>query len=116
MSEHIQDTPLADDEYEADLITLEDENGEEHTFEVLDVADIGEQRYFAVVPYSDVPAENLAQDAEMLIMRVGEDNGEEYLDIVEDNEELQRVVGVFLQRMDEVYNIDLDDLSLEADE
>ena len=101
---------LEEEDYEPDLLTLEDENGKEHTFEVLDAADIDGQRYLALVPYSADPAERLAADAEMLIMRVGEEDGEEYLDIVEDEDELYAAGQVFLNRLSEVYNIDLDDL------
>lgn len=102
-----------DDDYEPDIITLEDESGEEHTFEVLDAASLGDNRYLAVVPYSENPDERLAEDAEMLIMRIGEENGEEYLDIVDDETELQDVGQVFLNRLSEVYNIDLDALEAE---
>ena len=39
-------------------------------------------------------------------MRVGEENGEEYLDIVEDDEELYNVGDIFAQRLEEMYDID----------
>ncbi|NLW78123.1 MAG: DUF1292 domain-containing protein [Ruminococcaceae bacterium] len=107
---------LEDEGYDPDILTLEDEDGREHTFEVLDAADIDGQRYLAVVPYSADPAQALAEDAEMLLMRVGEDAGEEYLDIVEDEDELQTVGQVFLNRLSEVYNIDLDALTQDLDD
>lgn len=101
-----------DEEYEPDILTLEDETGEEHTFEVLDAADIGEDRYLALVPYSENAVETLEDDAEMLIMRVAlDENGEEVLDIVEDEEELMTASGVFLNRLSELYDIDLEDLA-----
>lgn len=106
-------TPLEleeDDDYVPDLLTLEDEDGREHTFEVLDAADVDGQRYLAVVPWHEDPARRLAEDAEMLLMRVGEAGGEEYLDIVDNEDELQTVGQVFLNRLSEVYNIDLDEL------
>ena len=115
MAEDLQaGAPLEEEDYEPDLITLEDENGKEHTFEVLDAAEIGDTRYFAMVPYSENPDERLAADAEMIIMRVGEDEaGDEYLDIVEDEEELFTTGEVFLKRLSEVYDIDLDELKRE---
>ncbi len=86
-----------EDDYQPDLITLEDDTGEEHTFEVLDATEEGGVRYFAMVPYSENPNERLAADAEMIIMRAGEDEGgEEYLDIVDDEEELFTIGEVFL--------------------
>lgn len=92
-----------------DLMTLEDEDGVEHTFEVIDAVDYNGERYLAVVPYaeSEEAAEAaLEEDAELIIMRVGEENGEEYLDIVEDDEELYNVGDIFAQRLEEMYEID----------
>ena len=92
-----------------DLMTLEDEDGVEHTFEVIDAVYYNGERYLAVVPYaeSEEAAEAaLEEDAELIIMRVGEENGEEYLDIVEDDEELYNVGDIFAQRLEEMYDID----------
>lgn len=92
-----------------DLMTLEDEDGVEHTFEVIDAVDYNGERYLAVVPYaeSEEAAEAaLEEDAELIIMRVGAENGEEYLDIVEDDEELYNVGDIFAQRLEEMYDID----------
>lgn len=105
-------TPEMEEEYEADIITLEDEAGVEHTFEVLDAADIGEERYLALVPYSEDVSAALDEDAEMLIMRVAKDeNGDEVLDVVEDEDELMSASGVFINRLSELYDIDLEELA-----
>lgn len=110
MSEEILDGTLADENYDPDLITLEDEDGEEHVFEVLDAADVDDIHYLALVPYFEDPAQQLDDDAELLLMRVGEENGEEYLDVVDDQQELVRVGQIFLDRLADVYDVDLDDL------
>ena len=92
-----------------DLMTLEDENGVEHSFEVLDAIDYADTRYLAVVPYaaSEGDAENLLEeDAELIIMKVAEENGEEFLDIVEDDEELYNVGGVFAERLQDMFDIE----------
>lgn len=101
-----------DEDYEPDLITLEDENGNEHTFEVVDAADLDDIRYMAMVPYHEDPAQRLAEDAEMIIMRVcdGEDDDEEYLDIVDDENELRKVGAMFVSRLQEIFDIDMDEL------
>ncbi len=101
---------VPEEEYEPDILTLEDEDGHEHMFEVIDAASLGENRYLAVVPYFEDAKDRLAEDAEMLIMRIGEENGEEYLDIVEDETELQGAGQMFMNRLSEVYNIDLEEL------
>lgn len=117
MSDQDNNLGISEEDYEPDLLTLEDETGREHTFEVLDAADIDGKRYLAMVPYSADPAEQLDSDAEMLIMRVGEEaDGSEYLDIVEEMEELNAVGQVFLNRLQEVYDIDLEELERLSEE
>ena len=48
-------------------------------------------------------------------MRIGEEDGEEYLDIVDDENELQSVGQMFLNRLSDVYNIDLESLEGQPD-
>ena len=92
-------------EAEPELLTLEDEDGKECTFEVLDATTIGDIRYVAVIPYAEDPAA-LEEESELLIMRVGTDDAGEYMDIVDDDEELTAVARVFEERLKEIYNID----------
>ena len=96
------------EDYEADIISLLDEEGEEHIFEVLDAADIGDVHYLAVVPHAEDPITLLEEDAELLIFRVGEEDGEEVLDFVEDEAELEKVSSVFAERLSELYDIDVE--------
>ena len=105
-----------DEDYEPDLLTLEDEAGEEHLFEVIDATDIADERYLAVAPYSPNPEESLETEATLLFMRVVNEGDEEFLDIVDEGEELHSVAEVFFNRLQEIYDIDLDDLLQEDDE
>ena len=59
------------DDYSPDLITLTDEDGKEFSFEVIDAADYNDERYLAVVPYAEDSTEQLEEDANLIIMRVG---------------------------------------------
>lgn len=95
------------DDYSPDLITLTDEDGKEFSFEVIDAADYNDERYRAVVPYAEDSTEQLEEDANLIIMRVGEEDGEEYLDVVDDDEELYEVSDMFARRLEELYDIDL---------
>lgn len=93
-------------DYTPDLITLLDEDGEEHEFEVIDATDHNDEHYLALVPYSSDPAAALEENAEMIIMRVGVDEeGEEFLSIVDDDEELYQVGQVFAERLEEFFDI-----------
>lgn len=88
-----------------DLLTLEDEDGKEVTFEVIDATEVNGTRYLAVIPYQEDP-EILQEDAELILMRIGTDDEGEYMDIVDDDEELITVGKVFEERLRAMYDID----------
>ena len=88
-----------------DLLTLEDEDGKEVTFEVIDATEVNGTRYLAVIPYQEDP-ESLQEDAELILMRIGTDDEGEYMDIVDDDEELLTVGKVFEERLRAMYDID----------
>lgn len=88
-----------------DLLTLEDEDGKEVTFEVIDATEVNGTRYLAVIPYQEDP-ESLQEDAELILMRIGTDDEGEYMDIVDDDEELITVGKVFEERLRVMYDID----------
>ena len=88
-----------------DLLTLEDEDGKEVTFEVIDATEVNGTRYLAVIPYQEDP-ESLQEDAELILMRIGTDEEGEYMDIVDDDEELLTVGKVFEERLSAMYDID----------
>ena len=79
----------------------------EHECEVIDAADYNGEHYLAVVPYVADPEKMLEEDAQVVIMRTVEENGEEFLDIVDDDEELAAVSEVFASRLEELYDIEL---------
>ena len=88
-----------------DLLTLEDEDGKEVTFEVIDATEVNGTRYLAVIPYQEDP-ESLHEDAELILMRIDTDEEGEYMDIVDDDEELLTVGKVFEERLSAMYDID----------
>ncbi len=93
------------EEAASDLLTLEDEDGKEVTFEVIDATEVNGTRYLAVIPYQEDP-ESLQEDAELILMRIGTDDEGEYMDIVDDDEELITVGKVFEERLRAMYDID----------
>lgn len=105
MSENIKE-PVNQEEYEPDLITLEDEEGKEHVFEVIDDAEMNDTRYLALVPYVESEEELMEADLELILMRVGEDADGEFMDIVEDENELAEVSQMFEKRLQEFFDIE----------
>ena len=104
MSDEIKNPNNEDEEYQPDLMTLEDEDGNEVTFEVIDALDHKGVHYLAVVEYTE--NEEDAEDAQLVILSVGEDDEGEYLDVVEDDETLLEVSKLFEQRLSDDYEID----------
>ena len=104
MSDAIKNPNTEDEEYQPDLMTLEDEDGNEVTFEVIDALDHKGVHYLAVVEYTE--NEEDAEDAQLVILSVGEDDEGEYLDVVEDDETLLEVSKLFEQRLSDDYEID----------
>ena len=104
MSDEIKNPNTEDEEYQPDLMTLEDEDGNEVTFEVIDALDHKGVHYLAVVEYTE--NEEDAEDAQLVIVSVGEDDEGEYLDVVEDDETLLEVSKLFEQRLSDDYEID----------
>ena len=104
MSDEIKNPNTEDEEYQPDLMTLEDEDGNEVTFEVIDALDHKGVHYLAVVEYTE--NEEDAEDAQLVILSVGEDDEGEYLDVVEDDETLLEVSKRFEQRLSDEYEID----------
>ena len=104
MSDEIKN-PNTEEEYQPDLMTLEDEDGNEVTFEVIDALDHKGVHYLAVVEYAE-NEEDLNEDALRAVLSVGEDDEGEYLDVVEDDAVLMEVSKLFEQRLSEDYDIE----------
>lgn len=88
----------------ADLYTLVDEEGVEQTFEMIDVMDVGDDRYYALVPYYDDPTKELEADTELVILKSEfDENDEEILASIDNDEEYEKIGGMFLERLNDMY-------------
>ena len=74
-------------EYNPDLYTLVDEEGVEQTFELLDVMEVDDDRYFALMPYYEDPEDILDDTAELIVLKSQMDENDEELMISIDDEE-----------------------------
>ncbi len=93
-------------EYNPDLITLSDDNGKEYTFEVLDAIETDEARYLALLPTYDDPQKMLDDSGELVIVKVGEENGEEFFFEIEDDDEYESIADAFINRLQDFFEID----------
>lgn len=91
-----------------DILTLVDDDGTSHEFELIDRVVTENNEYFALVPTET--EENLSEDdGELVILKVVEDNGEEYLEPIEDDEEFNEISEIFMDRLEEYYDFDNED-------
>lgn len=92
-----------DNGYEADLLTLIDDEGQEHEFEIIDELETDDGHFMALVPTQQDP-EEISSDAETYyIFEVIEEDGEEQLQEVEDDELLDKLADLFESRFNDAY-------------
>lgn len=93
-----------DNEFAADLITLVDDEGTEHEFEILDIIDNEDGCFYALLPNFESPDESLDFSGSYFIFEEIEENGEKLLTEVEDDSLLDRLANIFESRFEELYD------------
>ena len=93
-------------EYNPDIITLSDDEGKEYTFEVLDAIETDDARYLAMLPMYEDPQKILDDSGELVIVKVEEENGEEYFSEIEDDDEYETIADAFIDRLQNVFEIE----------
>ena len=96
---------------EKDVISLLDEDGKEHEFEIVDALELEGKQYLALVPlYDESQAEETLEDSgELVILQVSEEtdeDGEQYLDAIEDEDLYNRVAELFLGRLEDYFDFE----------
>ena len=83
-----------------------DENGVEHVFEELDRIETDSAKYVALLPVYDEAEEILDDDGELIILKVCEEDGETYLEPIEDDNEFNEIGKIFEERLSELFAFD----------
>lgn len=83
---------------EVEVITLEDENGKQSEFQVIATLDYKGET-FAVLEERE-EAESDSENGEVLIFKIGEEDGDEVLLPIDDDELEEKVFNEFLKLMD----------------
>ena len=92
------------DEYGADLLTLVDDEGEEHEFEILDVIDNDDGCFYALLPTFETPQDKVDAEGTYYIFEAIEEDGEQQLAEVEDEALLDKLAELFESRFEELYD------------
>ena len=103
MSDEIKN-PNTEEENQPDLMTREDEDGDEMTREGRGALDHKGVHYLAAVEYAETEEE--AENAQLVILSVGEDDEGEYLEVVDDDELLLELGKLFEERLSDEYDIE----------
>ena len=102
------------DEYGADLVTVLDDEGNEHQFEILDAIETDDGRYVALLPVYDSADESLNDDGELIILEVAEEDREDLLVPIEDDTIFDDIADIFEERLSDLYEIE--DMEAPADD
>lgn len=93
------------DNYGNNLVTVLDDEGNEHQFELLDAIETDEGRYVALLPIYTEAEAALEDDGELVILEVVNDNGDDLLVPIEDDEVFENIADAFQERLEEYYEI-----------
>ena len=98
------------DEYGPDIITVMDDDGTEHEFEVLDrIETDDDKRYIAIIPAYEDPEDMLNDDGELIILRVIEDKDGNVLEPIEDEDEFDEIASIFQERLSDYFEFEEDE-------
>lgn len=96
--------------YDPDLYTLEDENGEQQTFELWDTLEEDGNVYYALIPVYDDPEKSIEGDEELVILKLEDpESDDETLITIDDDDEYERIGAIFLERLEKFYDGDDED-------
>lgn len=105
MSDEIKfDANENEENYEPLIVSVVDEDGEEHIFEELDTLELDDKEYVALLPvYDDDVAD---EDGELIILMRNYDGDEIYLEPIEDENEFMRIGKMFEERLSDMFEFD----------
>lgn len=91
------------EDFSPDLLTLVDEDGQEHEFEILDIIENDEGCFYALLPTFEDPQDQVEADGSYYIFQAFEEDGEQQLAEVEDDELADRLAAEFEKHFDEMF-------------
>ena len=106
MSDNFEKSEGINEEYGPDIVSVVDEDGVEHTFEELDRIETDEGKFVALLPVYDEAEEILDSDGELIILQVKEEDGELYLEPIEDDKLFDKIGKLFEERLADIFEFD----------
>ena len=95
---------MEDNELDFDIISVTDDDGNEHQFEEIDRIETDDgNRYVALLPILEDAEEILEDDGDVIILKVLENDGETYLVEIENEDEFVQIREIFEERINEMF-------------
>ena len=93
--------------YEPDIISVNDEDGNEILFELLERYETDDDVYVAITEYRDDDEDIVEADFEVIIPKVvTDDNGDEYLEEIQDEMEYEQVSDILMSKVEEKFDVE----------
>lgn len=92
--------------YEPDIISVTDDDGNEILFELLERYENDNGVYVAITEYRDDAEDVVEADYEVIILKVAEENGDEYLEEIEDEAEYNEVSEILMNKIEQQYDVE----------
>lgn len=93
--------------YEPDIISVNDEDGNEILFELLERYETDNDVYVAITEYRDDDEDIVEADFEVIILKVvTDDNGDEYLEEIQDEMEYEQVSDILMSKVEKKFDVE----------
>jgi len=87
---------LMSSDFGSDYVTISDDDGNDYILEHLDTIEVEDTFYMAFLP-TDMDEND--EDYGLVILKVVEENGEEILSSIDDDEQLENIYSLFMERL-----------------
>lgn len=92
---------LENEMYDANLISLLDDEGNEYEFEIIEELDYKDGHYYALMPLFEMPDEENNENVYMIFEDIIDENGEPQLAEIDDETLLDTLAELFEEKFDE---------------
>lgn len=107
MSDEIKFEKANDESYEPIIVSVVDEDGEEHIFEELDTIELDDKEYVALLPVYDDDV--VDENGELIILMRNYSGDDIYLEPIEDENEFMKIGKMFEERLSDIFDFDDED-------
>lgn len=104
MNDELKFEGSEEETYEPVIVSVVDEEGEEHIFEELDIIELDNKEYVALLPIYD--DEVVDENGELIILMRNYNGDEIFLEPIEDEDEFMKIGKMFEERLADIFDFD----------